>query len=101
MVFWSCRNNGLTTKMLLTSKFMTSQAGQQTIAIHILPNISRSKDNQTVNNGQLKEYNDRNTFIRKLCRKLGRKTKSRPLLFFRKAKYAIKTNSLHLVFKIF
>ena len=26
---------------------MTSQTGQQIIAIHILPNISRSKDNQT------------------------------------------------------
>ena len=26
---------------------MTSQAGEQTIAIHILPNMSRSKGNQT------------------------------------------------------
>ena len=30
----------------LSSKFMTSQPGKQTITIDILPNISRSKDNQ-------------------------------------------------------
>ena len=28
---------------------MTSQPGKQTIAINIFPNISRSKDNQTMN----------------------------------------------------
>ena len=33
--------NGLIRKMRLISKFMTSQLGQQTGAIHILPNISR------------------------------------------------------------
>ena len=27
---------------------MTSQPGNQTIAMHILPNISKSKDNQTM-----------------------------------------------------
>ena len=32
---------------------MTSQPGKQTIAIHLLPNISRSKDNQTKKFGQL------------------------------------------------
>ena len=32
-------------------KFMTPQPGQQTIAIHILPNISRSKGNQTMKFG--------------------------------------------------
>ena len=36
---------------------MTSQPGEQTIAIHILPNISRSKVKQTVKFGQLIEYN--------------------------------------------
>ena len=35
---------------------MTSQPGQQTIAIDILPNISRSKDNQAMTFGQLTEY---------------------------------------------
>ena len=30
---------------------------KQIIVIHILPNISRSKDNQTMKFGQLREYN--------------------------------------------
>ena len=32
---------------------MTSQTGYQTVAIHVLPNISRSKGNQSVEFGQL------------------------------------------------
>ena len=44
---------------------MTSQPGQQTIVIHILPNISRSKGNQTMKFGQLIEYNMRNIFLEK------------------------------------
>ena len=36
---------------------MTSQLGKQTITIHILPNISRSKDNQTMKVGQLIKCN--------------------------------------------
>ena len=39
--FWSYRKNDLIRKIRLTSKFMTSQTGLQTIAIHILPNISQ------------------------------------------------------------
>ena len=42
---------------------MTSQPGKQTIAIHILPNISQSKDNETMKFGQLIEYNMRNIFL--------------------------------------
>ena len=57
MTFWSCRKNGLIRKIRLTSKFMTSQPGLQTITIHILPNISQSKEDQTINFGQLIEYN--------------------------------------------
>ena len=44
---------------------MTSQPSYQTIAIHILLNISRSKGNQTLIFGQLIEYNMRNFFLRK------------------------------------
>ena len=39
---------------------MTSQPGQQTIAIHILTNISKSKDDQAMKFGQLIEYNMKN-----------------------------------------
>ena len=48
---------------------MMSQPGLQTIAILILPNISQSKGNQTMKFGQLIEYNERNIFFQKLCRK--------------------------------
>ena len=44
---------------------MTSQPGKQTIAIHILPNISRSKSNQTMKFSQLIEFNMRNIFFKK------------------------------------
>ena len=54
---------------MLTSKFMTSQPGLQAIAIHILPNISQSKGNQTIKFGQLIEYNKGNMFFQKLCGK--------------------------------
>ena len=61
--------NGLIRKLRLTSKFMMSQPGLQTIAIYILPNISQSKGNQTMKFGQLIEYNKGNIFLQKLCGK--------------------------------
>ena len=61
---------------------MTSQPGLQTIAIHILPNISQSKGNQTMEYGQLREYNKINYFLQKLCGKWGREASSRPLFIF-------------------
>ena len=57
-------------ELKLTSKFMTSQPGLQAIAMHILPNISQSKGNQTMKFGHLIEYNKRNIFFfQKLCGK--------------------------------
>ena len=44
---------------------MASQPGKQTIVIHILPNISRSKVNQTMKFGVLVEYNMRNIVLEK------------------------------------
>ena len=81
-IFWLCRKNGLIRKIRLTSKFMTSQPGSQTIAILILPNISQSKGNHTIKFSQLIEFNERNIFFQKLCRKWGRETSSRPLFSF-------------------
>ena len=57
---------------------MTSQPGKQTIAIYILPNISRSKGNQTVKFDQLIEYNMRNIFLEKSYTKCGAETIFRP-----------------------
>ena len=42
---------------------MTSQLGKQTIAIHILSNISKSKDNRTMKFSPLIKYNLRNIFF--------------------------------------
>ena len=55
--------DGLTRKIKLISKFMTSQPGPETIAIHILPNISRSKGNQAIKFGQVMEDNKTNIFL--------------------------------------
>ena len=47
-------------KTRLIPKFMTPQPGKQTmqtIAIYILPNISRSKGNPTIKFGQIIAYN--------------------------------------------
>ena len=80
--FWSCRKNNLIRKIRLTSKFMTSQPGLQTISIGISANISQSKGNQTMQFVQLIEYNKRNMFLQKLCRKWGQETSYRPLFIF-------------------
>ena len=51
---------------------MTSEPGLQTIAIHILPKLSRTKVNETMKLGQSIEYNMRNIFLEKLYAKCGR-----------------------------
>ena len=58
---------------------MTSQPGQQTIEIYILPNISRNKGNQAVKFGQLIEHNMRNIFVEKSYKKCAGETIPRPL----------------------
>ena len=51
--------------MMFISKFMVSQPGKQAIVINILPNVSRSKDNQAMKFYQLIEYNMENIFLEK------------------------------------
>ena len=51
--------NDLIRRLRLVSKFMMPETGQQIVAIHILPNISRSRDTQTMKIDQLIEYNMR------------------------------------------
>ena len=55
---------------------MTSKPGLQTVAIHILSNISQSKGNHTMKFGQLIEHKS------KLSGKWGREASSRPLFIF-------------------
>ena len=57
---------------------MMPQPGQQTIVIHILPDISRSKGNQAMKFGQLIEYNMKNIFLEKSYAKCGGETSSKP-----------------------
>ena len=59
------QKNGSMRKIRLAAKFMTSQPGKQTIAIHILLNISRRNGNQKMKFGQLTEYNMRSIFLEK------------------------------------
>ena len=56
---------GLIRKIRLISKFVTSQPGTPIISIHILPNILRSKGNQTIKFNQLIEYYRRNILLEK------------------------------------
>ena len=66
---------------------MMSQPGKQTIAIHILPYISRSKDNQTVKFGQLREDSMRKIFLEKSYPKCGGETSLKT--FSKKSKLSI------------
>ena len=76
--FLSCWKNGLIREIRLMSKIMTSQPGEETITIHILPNISWSK----MKLGQLIDYIKKNVFFKKSCRKKGTETSSRPLFVY-------------------
>ena len=57
---------------------MTSQPVKQIITIYILPNISRSKCNQTMKNAHLIVYNIRNILLEKPSTKCGGETVLRP-----------------------
>ena len=70
--------SGLVRKVMLVLRFMASKPGQQTIAICILPNISRSKGNQTARFDQLIKYN-RNIFVEKSYTKYAGEIIPRPL----------------------
>ena len=90
MTFRSCRKNGTTRKIRTISISMTSQPGSETIAIQILPNISRSKGNQAMKFGQLIEYNMSNIFVEKSYTKCAGETILR--LLSKKSKLSISLN---------
>ena len=60
------------------------------IAIHILPNISKSKGNQAMKFGQLIECKMKNIFLETLYTKYGEETSPRP--FSEKLKLSISLN---------
>ena len=74
---------------------MTSQPGKQTIVIHILTNIARTKGNQTMKFAQLTEYNIRNIFLEKSYTKWGGETIPRP--FSKNSKLSISRDQFSIV----
>ena len=66
---------------------MTSQPGKQTRAIHILPYISRSKDNKTMKFSQFIKDNMRNILLERSYIKCGGETSTRP--FSKRSKLSI------------
>ena len=78
--FWRYLNfcSNFFVKLRLISKYMTSLTGKQIITIHILPNISRGKGNQTVKFIQLIEHNVRNIFLEKSYTICGGGTSPKP-----------------------
>ena len=79
---------------------MTLQPGQQTITIHILRNISRTKGNQTMKFSQLIGYNKRTFFSKNNAEnEVGRLV---PDLFFLKTVlYEVIPSGLQFSFNIF
>ena len=51
-------------KISLTAKFVTSKPDLQIIAVHILSNISQSKENQTIKFGQLTKHSKKKIFFK-------------------------------------
>ena len=60
-----------------------------------------TKQRQTDNKTWLVSYNNRNIFLQKPCRNLGRETSSRPFFVFKKSFYEVKASGLQLSFSIF
>ena len=81
---------GVSKNVRLISKCMMSQPGKRTNAIHILPNMFRSKGNQTMKVGQLIENDTGNMFLEKSYTKCGGKTS--PIVFSKISKLIISLN---------
>ena len=79
--------NRLIKRIRLISNFITLQPGYLMIVIHILPKISRSKDNQTMKFVQLIECNIRHIILGKSFTKCCGETSSR--LYSEKLKLSI------------
>ena len=80
---------------------MTSQHGLKTVAVHILPNISRSKSNQTIEFVQLIEYNKRLIFFKNHAENEAGRIVPDLSLFFKRVLYEIKASGLQLSFNIY
>ena len=75
-----CKNS-LIGKIRLISNFVTSLPGKQTIALHTLSNIPRSKCSQAMKLGQVIEYVMRNIFLEKIVHKMWCRNYSKTLFW--------------------
>ena len=66
-------------KLTLIPKLSRDKFEKEIITIHILPNIVRSKGNQTIKLGQLIEHNMRNIFLKMSYTKCGGGFSPRPI----------------------
>ena len=73
---------------------MTSQPGLQTIAIHILPNFSQSKDIQTMKFDQLIEHDKRNVFLKNHAENKAGRLVPDIFLLFKKVLFDVKVSGL-------
>ena len=73
---------------------MTSQPGLQTIAIHILPNFSQSKDIQTMKFDQLIEHDKRNVFLKNHAESKAGRLVPDLFLLFKKVLFDVKVSGL-------
>ena len=89
------QQNNFIRKIRLISNFVTSQRGQQSILIHILPSISRNKGKQTMKFDQLIEYNIINIFFENSYTNYGGETSPRP--FYGKLKLGISLDQQYKV----
>ena len=78
---------------------MTSHPGYQTITIHILPNISQSKGNQTIKFGQF--ITRENFFFKNHAETESRRLVPDLFLLFKKALYDVKASGRQISFHIF
>ena len=86
--------------MRLISKLMTSHTGLQTITIHILPNISWSKGNQT-KFGVVIEYKREIFFFKNHAEKEAQRLVPDLFLFFKETSFQVKAIGPQLNFNIF
>ena len=100
-LFRSFRKNDLIRKVILISKFITSQPGWQTIAIHILHNISQVKATRQWNLVNYKTSIRGIFFFKNYAENEVGRLVPDLFLFFKYASYEVKTSGLQLSFNIF
>ena len=80
----------------LILKCMVLQPHEQTITIHIVPNISRGKGNQTMAFGRVIEYSERNIFLKNHAENEAGRLAPDLFFSFKKVLFELKSSGLQL-----